>query len=87
MLQPVNALRMQLYAFVCPVSYRLDLARVNANDPDTCGDELLSEAFCEAADSGLGSAVDGATDIRLTSCNPMLVTSYETSGIQHKGLR
>lgn len=40
------------------ISYRFNLTRVNSNDPDASGNELLSQAFSEASDSGLGGAVD-----------------------------
>lgn len=40
------------------ISYRFNLARVNLNDPDASGNELLSQALSEASDSSLGGAVD-----------------------------
>lgn len=40
------------------ISYRFNLTRVNLNNPDASGNELLSQALSEASDSSLGSAVD-----------------------------
>lgn len=40
------------------ISYRFNLTRVNLNDPNASSNELLSQAFSEASDSGLGGAVD-----------------------------
>ena len=48
-------------------SHRLDLPGVDANDPDAGVDELLAQALGEAADGGLGGAVDAAAGVRLAT--------------------
>lgn len=49
-------------------THGLDLSGVNGDDPDASRNELFPQALCEAANSSLGSTVDGATDIGLTAC-------------------
>jgi hypothetical protein len=62
--------------YVRGMTYRLDLARVDADDPNAGSDELLSQALGEAADGGLGGTVDGAADVGLASCGVKVVSTW-----------
>lgn len=46
-------------------THSLNLTRINLNNTNTAGDQLLSQALREAADGGLGGAVDGTTWVGL----------------------
>lgn len=48
-------------------TYRLDLARINLDDPDSRSDQLLSQTLGEATNGGLGGAVDAAAGVRLAA--------------------
>ena len=49
--------------------FRLDLPRVNFNNPDTTRNKLLAQSVSERAHSRLGSAVNAASRVRLTTRN------------------
>lgn len=53
----ISKLRMKIDTKM-EVSYRFNLTRINLNDPDASGNELLAQALSEASDSSLGGAVD-----------------------------
>lgn len=61
------------------MTYRFDLARVDADNPDASSDELLSQALGEAADGGLGGTVDGAADVGLAACGAKAVSMWRSS--------
>lgn len=48
-------------------AHGLDLAGVDVDDADARGDELLAQCVGEAADGGLGGAVDASASVRLTA--------------------
>lgn len=50
-------------------TYSLDLAGVNYHDTDIGVNELAAQAVAEAADGGLGGAVDGAAGVGLAAGN------------------
>lgn len=50
-------------------THSLNLTRINLNNTNTAGDQLLSQALREAADCGLGGAVDGTTGVGLPAGN------------------
>lgn len=45
-------------------TYRFNLAGVNLDDPDTSGDEFLSQTIGVATNGSLAGAVDGACGVR-----------------------
>ena len=63
-------------------AYSLDLAGVNLNDTDTAGNELLSQALSEAADSGLGSTVDTTARVGLSTGNGADVDDVTVAAIR-----
>lgn len=65
----------------------LDLARVDGDDADARGDELLAQRLGEGADGGLGGAVDAAADVWLAACErcsgQYRTGSYENAQEEH----
>lgn len=49
------------------MTYRLNLTRVDFNNTNSRGDELLPQGVSEGANSRLGGAVDATTSIRLAA--------------------
>lgn len=62
-------------------THRLDLAGVNADDPDLRGDQLLPQRVCEAPDRGLGGAVDAAAGVRLAAGDGADVDDVSRAGL------
>lgn len=48
---------------------RLDLTGIDANHPNSLGDEFLAQALGEGSDGTLGRAVDGTTNVGLPAGN------------------
>lgn len=64
----------------CP--YRLNLTRIDFNDTDSRGDELLSQSISERADSRLGGAVDATTRVRLAAGDTANVDNIATATLR-----
>ena len=66
----INLLRLLLIASKSyHTKFRLDLPRVDLNNPHTARNQLLAQAVCKRPDSCLCSAVDAAALIRLATRN------------------
>lgn len=62
--------------------YRLNLTRIDFNNTNSRGDELLSQGVGEGADSGLGGAVDAAARVRLAAGNTANVDNITTATLR-----
>lgn len=63
------------------LTYSLNLTGINLDNSDTAGDQLLSQALREAANGGLGSAVDGTTGVGLTAGNRANVDNVSVTSV------
>ena len=58
------------------------MTRIDFNNTNSRGDELLSERVSEGADSRLGGAVDAAARVRLATCDTANVDNITTATVR-----
>jgi len=62
-------------------THSLNLARINLHDANPSGNQLLAQAVREAADGGLGGAVDASSGVRLAASDAADVDNVACSAV------